>query len=425
MLDIKFIRDNLDRVRKAAKDKRSAVDLDRLLSCDDERRHLLVAVETRRAEKKRLSKEIPRLQGDEKRRLLEQLQASSEAEKADEERLTQIVAEFDHLMLLVPNVLDEDVPFGHDDQDNVEVSRWGLPPSFSFQPRDHVELGQLLDILDIERGVKLSGSRFYFLKNEGVLLEMALLRLALDLLMRKGFIPFIPPYLVKREAMEGTGYFPGGEEQAYAIEKDGLYLIGTSEVPLAAYHYDEILDEKDLPRLYAGVSPCFRREAGTYGKDTRGIYRIHQFQKVEQVVLCANDVAESERLHRFLLANAEELLQSLGMPYRVVNVCTGDLGQGQLKKFDIETYMPSRGGYGETHSCSKFHEFQARRCKIRYRDGNGGTRFVHTLNNTIIASPRILIPLLELNQREDGSVSVPEILRPYLDGRSVLEPRRK
>lgn len=427
MLDIKFIRDNAEAVKDSASKKRLAIDIDRLLSLDEQRRKLQSETEALRAQKNQLSKDIPRLAKENpeaKDAAMAQVKTIGEREKQLSTDLEVLSQEYDTLMLRVPNLLDPEVPVGKDDTENKELYRRGELPSFNFEPLDHVELGRRLDILDVERGVRISGSRFYFLKNEGALLELAVLRLALDRLVQKGFTPFLPPLLVKHEAMEGTGYFPGGEEQAYAMEKDGLYLIGTSEVPVASYHYDEILPADQLPKLYAGYSPCFRREAGTYGKDTKGIYRIHQFQKVEQVILCKNDAEESAHWHKVLLQNAEELLELLGLPYRVVDVCSGDLGQGQMRKFDIETWMPSRNAYGETHSCSKFHEFQARRLKTRYKDKDGKMQFVHTLNNTLVASPRILIPLLEIHQNADGSVTIPEVLRPYMLGKERILPRQ-
>jgi seryl-tRNA synthetase len=263
------------------------------------------------------------------------------------------------------------------------------------------------------------------LKNEGALLELAVLRFALDSLLTKGFTPLLVPQLVRDEMMVGTAYFPGGEEQAYRIEKDDLSLIGTAEVPVTAYHSDEVLPEEELPKYYAGVSACYRREAGTYGKDTRGLFRIHQFQKVEQVVLCKNDAEVSKQEHQHILHNAEEIVQGLGLPYRVVHVCGGDLGQPQVEKFDIETWMPSRNNYAETHSASRFYDFQARRLRLRYRSKAGKTEYVHTLNNTAIASPRILIPLLELNQEPDGSVRIPEVLRPYMQGQEKIERKKQ
>jgi seryl-tRNA synthetase len=248
------------------------------------------------------------------------------------------------------------------------------------------------------------------------------LRFAQDMMIQKGFIPMQVPVLVREPAMRGTGYFPLGREQSYAItnEDPAIYLVGTSEVSLTAYHMGETLEEKNLPRLYVGMSPCFRREAGTYGKDTAGLYRIHQFDKVEQVVICKNDVEESKRWHESILGNAEALLQALELPYRVVHVCTGDLGQGQAAKYDIETWMPSRNSYGETHSASRFYDFQARRLNLRYRDGQGKVHFCHTLNNTVIASPRVLIPIMELYQNADGSITVPKALRPYMNGMEVI-----
>jgi seryl-tRNA synthetase len=322
----------------------------------------------------------------------------------------------------VPNPPADHVPDGKDDTENVELRTWGTPRQFEFEIRDHVELGLLHDVMDFERAAKLAGSRTYFLKGAGALLELAVLRLALDHITSKGFMPMLVPNLVRPFAMFGTAYYPGGEEQSYQIDRDGLALIGTSEVPLTAYHASEILAEDELPRCYAGWSSCFRREAGTYGRDTRGLYRIHQFQKVEQVVVCRADEDESMSWHRQILQNSEEVLQKLELPYRVVNVCGGDLGRGQVQKFDLETWMPSRNSYSETHSASRFHDFQARRLNMRYRDSDGKVQFCHTLNNTVIASPRILIPLLETYQHEDGSIDIPEALRPYLLGLERLEP---
>jgi len=424
MLDIKFIRENPAAVKAGAAKKRMKVDIDRLLEVDEERRRLLKESETLKAEKNRASQDIASLDGAEKQAAIAAMKDVSAHIKDIESRLGPVVEEYNDLMLWVPNPPDDDVPEGESDKDNVEIRRGGTVPKFDFEPRDHVALGELLDIIDIPRGVKLAGPRSYILKNEGVLLEYATLMYALGKMMSLGFTPMIVPNLVKREAMVGTAYFPGGEEQAYSCEKDSLYLIGTAEVPVTSYHMDEILDEKDLPKHYCGVSPCYRREAGTYGKDTRGLYRIHQFQKVEQVVVCRADPEESARQHEFITSNAEDLVKDLGLPYRVVVVCGGDLGQPQKKKYDIECWMPSREFYGETHSSSKLHDFQARRLMLRYRDREGEVRFCHTLNNTFVATPRIMISILECNQRRDGSVVVPEVLRPYMGGIEVIEPKR-
>jgi seryl-tRNA synthetase len=319
-------------------------------------------------------------------------------------------------MLTVPNLAAPEVPEGETEADNVEMRRWGEPRRFDFEFKDHVELGLELGLLDFERAAKIAGSRTYFLRGTGALLEIAILRFALDHIQSKGFVPMLVPHLVRPFAMIGTAYYPGGEEQAYQVEKDGLSLIGTSEVPITSYHGMEILDEADLPKLYAGWSQCFRREAGAHGKDTRGLYRIHQFQKIEQVVVCRADEEESKRWHAAILQNSEEILQRLGLPYRVVNVCGGDLGRPQVQKFDLETWMPSREAYCETHSASRFHDFQARRLDLRYRTSEGKVVHAHTLNNTVIASPRILIPLLENYQEADGSVRIPEALQPYMNG---------
>jgi len=432
MIDLRQIRENTAAFKKGAQNKGFDVKLiDRLLEMDEALRGLKQAVEQKRSEQNAAAKKIAGLKGEEKEKAIAEMQGSKDGLKAEEEQLRVMEEEFQHLLLLMPAPALDRVPFGKTDEDNVEIRKWGEVPEFDFDIKDHVQLGEELDILDIPRGVKVSGSRFYFLKNEGALLEMAILKYTLDKLVKKGFTPMIPPVLVQYDAMMGTSYFPGGEESAYAvgvkkkrgeqIEDDGLYLVGTSEVSVTSYHSGEMLDESELPKLYAGYSNCFRREAGTYGKDTHGIYRIHQFQKVEQVVICKNDPEESAKMHQMILGNAEEVLQDLKLPYRVVDVCTGDMGQGQIYKNDIETWMPSRGKYGETHSCSTFHDFQARRLNLKYKDKDGNKQFCHTLNNTCIASPRILIPLLEIYQQADGSVAIPEVLQPYMLGMKKIE----
>jgi seryl-tRNA synthetase len=423
MLDIRFIREHPDLVRAGAQKKKMAFDLDALLHLDEQRRTLTQKGDTLRAQSNRASKQIAQLKGEEKQQAIKEMREVSAAIKTLEGEQREVEERYDDLMLLVPNPPAEDVPDGETDEDNAEIRCWGEIPCFDFEPKDHVQLGEELDLIDIPRGVKLAGSRSYFLKNEAVLLEWAVCRFTLDRLIAKGFVPMTAPQLVKDLAMIGTAWFPMGADQAYRIERDELNLIGTAEVPVTAYHYDEILSEDELPKRYAGFSTCFRREAGTYGKDTRGLYRIHQFQKVEQVVVCRNDEATSIREHEFILKNAEEIVQALKLPYRVVNVCGGDLGQAQIKKYDIETWMPGRNAYGETHSCSMFHDFQARRLKLRYRDKEGQVHFAHTLNNTAIASPRILIPIMENYQQSDGSIVVPEVLRPYMDGMERIERR--
>jgi seryl-tRNA synthetase len=425
MLDIAFIREFPDLVKVGAQKKRLYVDVDRLLAVDRERRALITVIENLRAERNRTSKAVSTSPPDKREALLAETRGITEQLRHSEAALAPLEAEFERLMLQVPNVPAPDVPEGLTEADNAEVRRWGEPPTFAFTPRDHVELGETLDLLDIRRAVRIAGSRTYYLKNEAVLLELAVLRFTLDHMVRKGYTPMLVPHLVKDEAMLGTAYFPGGEEQTYRMENDELNLIGTSEVPLTAYHYDEILSESELPKRYVGLSACYRREAGTYGRDTRGLYRIHQFHKVEQVVVCVADEQVSIDEHESIVRNAEEVLQALQLPYRVVNVCGGDLGLPQVKKYDIETWMPSRQAYAETHSASRFYDFQARRLKLRYRDRQGRTRYVHTLNNTVIASPRILIPLLEVYQQEDETVVVPEALRPYMNGLARIEKKSR
>ena len=423
MLDIRFIREQPDLVQAGARKKHIDVDVRELLAVDEQRRRLLGRVEELKAQRNRMSKEIAALEGESRQAAIAAMKEVAAESRGLEGSLRDAQAAYEALMLRVPNVPADEVPEGETDADNVVVKTWGELPQFDFTPLDHVELGERLDIIDIPRAVKLAGARTYFLKNAGALLEQAVLQFALHHMVRKGFAPFLVPHLVKDDPMVGTAYFPVGREQTYRLPEDGLNLIGTAEVPLTAYHAGEILTEGDLPSYSVGLSSCYRREAGTYGKDTRGLFRIHQFQKVEQVVLCANDAAESARQHAHILANAEEILQALGLPYRVVVVCGGDLGVPQVMKYDIETWMPGRQAYSETHSASKFHDFQARRLNLRYRAADGALRFVHTLNNTVIASPRILIPLLEVHQRADGSVAVPEALQPFMGGMAVIDGR--
>lgn len=316
---------------------------------------------------------------------------------------------------------DPKVPVGKDDGENVELKVVGTPTEFDFEPKDHVELGLALGIVDFARASKLAGSQTYILKGAGALLELAVLRFALDQVVGRGFTPMIVPTMVKYEPLFGTAYFPGGEDQTYEIPQDNLYLTGTSEVPVTAFHSGELLEESQLPIRYAGWSTCYRREAGAAGRDTKGLYRIHQFNKVEQVIICKNDVEESIEHHEFIRNNAEDILQAMEIPYRVVDVCTGDLGVGQVRKFDIEAWMPSRG-WGETHSASRFHDYQSRRMDLRYRGEDGKVHFCHTLNNTAIATPRVLIAILENNQRADGSVKIPEVLVPYMGGLTEIIP---
>ncbi|MDR0292578.1 MAG: serine--tRNA ligase [Oscillospiraceae bacterium] len=413
MLDIAFIRENPAVVKKAAADKQMPAHIDRLLALDEELREGGKKAEVLRAERNKLSREIPSLKGGERDALVERVRQIKEELAGIEAGFSKKQAEFDNLMLRVPSVPAPEVPIGAGEEDNVELRRVGEPRSFSFTPRDHVDLCEMHGLVDMQRGAKISGSRFYFLKNEAVILEMAICRYVMDTLREKGFTPMMVPQLVREGAMRGTGYFPIGYEQAYKLPEDDLFLVGTSEVSLVSYHQDEVLPLNTLPLRYAGISSCYRREAGTYGKDTRGLYRVHQFTKVEQVIFCEADDKKAEALHYEILGNAEAIMQALELPYRVCLACTGEIGIGQVRKHEIETWMPARGAYCETHSCSTMGDFQARRGNIRYRTAGGEVRYAFTLNNTAIASPRVLIPILENCQNADGSVTIPTVLRPY------------
>ena len=421
MLDLKLIRADPGAVLAGAAKKRIPIDLDRILDLDRRLRERSVVLDQLRAQQNAASHAIGKAPPAERAKLAEEQKRKKAELKASEEELQPLAKELEDLLLRVPNLPAPEVPEGKDDSENVEVKRQGEPRRFDFEPLDHVALSEAQGWLEIDRAARLAGSRNYVLRGDLSLLESATMRFALDRMVAKGFVPLTVPTLVRSETMVGTGYFPGGEEQAYRCdERDDLVLVGTAEVPVTALHAGEILDAASLPLRYVAQSSCYRREAGTYGKDTRGLYRVHQFQKVEQVVIDVADPARSLEHHRDIVANAEEILEALELPYRIVNVCGGDLGLPQVQKFDIETWMPSRNGYGETHSASRFHEYQALRLNLRYRDAEGKVRFCHTLNNTVAASARILIALLENHQRADGTVQLPAALAPYMGGRAVL-----
>jgi len=420
MLDIKYIRENIEQVKKAARDKNIKVDLDQLLALDEQRRDLMKKSEDLRMQKNEASKKIPTLGDVEKKALLLELKVVDEKQKKLEEKLAETQNEYHSLMLQVPVVPSAETPVGHDDAQNVEISKVGDVPMFDFPIKDHITLGKELDIIDNERAAKIAGSRSYILKGDGARLEYALLKYAMDFITLRGYTLMSVPVMVNRFALEGTGYFPGGEEEIYQLEKDNKYLVGTSEVALGAYYSDEILEGAQLPVRMSGISTCYRREAGAYGKDTHGLYRVHQFNKVEQFIICKGEVDESNKMFIELKNNTEEFLKNLKIPYRVLNVCTGDMGKGKYYMNDIECWMPSRNSYGETHSCSNLQDFQARRLNLRYRDSDGKIKVCHTLNNTMVATPRILIAVLENNQNADGSVNIPEVLRPYMNNQEKI-----
>lgn len=420
MLDIKFIRENKDIVIAGAKKKHIEVDIPHLISLDDKRKELQKIIDGKRAEQNTASQKIVSI-GDpvEKQKLIASMAEVKQIMQAAEGELEGVMQEWRGLMVRVPNVPDISVPDGESDADNQEVKTWGELPIFSFEPKTAAELLAMHDMVDLERGAKVAGFRGYFLKNDGVRLVWALERFVQDRFMhREGFSPMIVPSLVRREPFVGTGYLPQSEDDLYKTQ-DGDYLAGTAEVAMMGYFMDEILEKKDLPLKYFAFSPCFRREAGSHGKDEKGIFRVHEFVKYEQVILCEARHDESVKHHEELTDNSEKLLQELKLPYHVVVNCGGDIGLGQVKKYDIEAWMPSEKRYRETHSSSYFHDFQTRRLNIRYRDDDGAVKFVHSLNNTALALPRILAHIVENNQEADGSITVPEVLRAYL-GKDVI-----
>ncbi len=422
MLDIKFIRENKDIIKMGATKKHLDFDVDALIAVDDTRRALLATVEEKRAKQNEVGQKIPTATPEQKQTLVAEMTLLKEQLQIEEEQLRAVMIEWRDLMLKVPNVPDMSVPEGRDDSENVEVRTWGELPNFGFTPKSHIELMKDLDLADFERGTKIAGFRGYILKNEGALLQQAVLSYTLNELVKKGFTPMIVPSLVRKETLMGTGYLPQGEDDLYKTQ-DEDFLAGTGEVSTMSYYSDEILDKAQLPIKFIAFSTCFRREAGSHGKQTKGLYRVHEFFKLEQVVLCEASHTESVRLHEELTQNAEEILQALQLPHRVVVNCGGDLGLGQVKKYDIEAWIPSEQRYGETHSSSYFHDFQTRRLNIKYADMDGKKRLAHSLNNTAIAVPRVLIQIIENNQQADGSVLIPEVLRPYMGGKDRISPR--
>lgn len=419
MLDIKFIRENPDLIKEAARKKHISFDVEELLKIDDERKNILRQVEDFRAKQNSASDNIAQIKDE-----LEKEKAIAEMRKVKgdllekEDELKKIKERWNALMLEVPNVPDPSVPEGNSDADNQEIRKWGEIPEFGFEPKSHVELMEKLGLADFERGTKISGFRGYFLQKEAARLSMAIWQLAAEEMAEKGYEFFLAPSLVKENNLYGTGHFPQGKEDVYKTQDD-LYLSATAEIPMTGFYADEILSENDLPKKYAAFSPCFRREAGSYSKDVKGLFRLHEFFKVEQFILCKNAHQESVKWHEEITQNAESLLQKLGLPYRVVALCGAELGRAHVKTYDIEVWIPSEKKYRESHSSSYYHDFQTRRFNTRYRNREEKIRFCHSLNNTLIATPRILISLLENYQQKDGSIKVPEALQKYL-GKSVI-----
>jgi len=420
MLDLKFIRENTETVQKAIELKRSSVDLEALLKLDSEvltiKRDLQLLQEERNAH----SKKIPKASNEERPALIEQGRAIGA--KVDELKpaLNEKEEALNDILLRVPNIPSPDSPIGVDENDNVEIEKGGVLPEFSFAPRDHVEILEMNGWAEFEKIGKVCGSRSYSLRDDMMLLEMAMHRFALEKLKKKGFTLVAAPAFAREHALVGTGHFPEGRDQVYHLQEDNMYLGGTAEVQLNSLHGGDIISESDLPILYAGYSSCFRREAGSYGRDVRGLIRVHQFMKVEQFVLCKNDPEESAKWHKALLETSLEIVKELELPYRVVECCTGDMGTGKVKMFDVECWVPSEKKYRETHSCSSLYDWQARRTNTRYRDSEG-VKFVHTLNNTAIATPRILVSYIENHQQGDGSLKITEKLRPYMGGVDTIK----
>jgi len=412
MLDIKFIRENLDLVKLAAQKKRMDVDLDRLVKVDDTRRELMSAIEEKRATQNDVSDRIPQASDEERQRLIASMQNVKSELQAEEEKLRSVMEEWQGLMLQVPNIPDMSVPEGESDAENEEVKTWGEQTTFDFPAKDHVELMTMHRMVDFERGSKVHGFRGYYLLGDGARLSWAIWNYANDFFGEKGFTPMLPPAIVRKANLYGTGHLPNDADDVYHTQ-DEDYLIGTSEVSVMGYYTDEVLDRSLFPVKFLGFSPCYRREAGSHGKDTRGLIRVHEFYKLEQVVLCEASHEESVRWHEWINRNTEEFIESLEVPYRTVLNCGADLGQGQVKKYDVELWVPGEETYREISSASYFHDFQTRRFNIRYKDDGGKIRYAHSLNCTAIPTPRILVSLMENCQQADGSIAIPEKLVPY------------
>ena len=419
MLDIKFIRENKDIIKEGAKKKHIDVDIDALIEADEKRLALLSRVEYLRGEQNKVSVSMGKKIEDSLRgQLIEEMRLVKDELKEKEEDLRTVMTTWQSLMLTIPNVPDISVPDGESDSDNQEVKVWGEKPNFDFEAKDHIELMTNLKMVDFDRGVKVHGFRGYFLMGDGARLSMAIWNYALDFFSSKGLLPVIPPIIDHKENFMGTAMIPQSEEDLYKTQ-DGNYLAGTAEVPIMGMHSNEILDSKVLPLKYLGFSPCFRLEAGSHGKDVKGLIRVQEFYKMEQVVLCEANHETSVKVHEEITRNSEEFLESLGVPYHTVINCGGDLGLGQVKKYDIEAWVPKENKYRETHSASYFHDFQTRRLNIRYRDEEGKSRYAHSLNNTAVATPRILVSLVENFQQADGSIKIPKVLHKYF-GKEII-----
>jgi seryl-tRNA synthetase len=437
MQDIKYIRSNSEAFQKAIELKKINLDLNSLLSIDTERRNLLTQIETLQSQKRAASKELGKMSPEQRQEKLKELKTVDSTQESYQKQLDEIEEKFHDLMVRVPVIPAPDTPLGKDDSENVEIEKWGNPREFDFTPKDHLELGKSLGILDMERGAKVSGYRGYYVQNDGVLLMLGFMFYAVSKMSQKGYKPMIPPTLVKGDVLFGSGYFKGRKynsevDEVYSLaskdkDSEGNYvqndkfLVGTAEPSLLAYYQDEVLDLANLPMKLSGFSQCYRSEIGSYGRDTKGLYRVHEFMKVEQVVLCEADIDLANSLQDEMISISKELHQDLGLPYRQLRICSGDLSAGKYKQYDLEAWIPSRGGYGETGSSSNFLDWQSRRLNVRYKDKDGQIKHAFMLNNTALPSPRIFIAILENYQNSDGTVTVPEVLRPFV-GKDKIGP---
>ncbi len=418
MLSLDFIRNNKEKVIRAAKNKNRPVDIEKILKLDDQRRQLIAKIQSLRQERNKAGKTKPTPE------IIKRGQELKKELKKLEDQLNSVQQSLNTLLSFIPNIPLSEVPVGKDASFNKEIKRWGKIPQFDFTPKSHIELGESLDIIDLKRGAKISGFRGYFLKNEAALLQFALLWYVFNKLVKKGYMPIIAPAIVKSFTLFGSGQFPWGEQDVYQLNDKDAYLAGTAEQPVTSYFADEVLKEEELPKKFVAFSPCFRKEAGAYGKDTKGLYRLHEFWKVEQVIIAQNNLEKARLYHEELQRNSEEILEDLNLPYRRVILSTGEMGEPQIFKYDTETWMPSRNAYGETMSNSIMGDFQTRRLNIKYRKKDGKTEYCFSLNNTAIASPRILIALLENYQQKDGSILIPKILQPLVGFEKITRTKK-
>ena len=420
MLDLKFIRENADIVKKASEVKNETLDIDGLLALDKEILELKSSEQELKTQKNAISKQIPKASHEERPKFIAESKELGIKIDSLKPKLQELETKLENLMLQVPNIPSPEAPLGKSEDDNIEIKKWGELPQFDFEPKDHVEILMKNNWAEFERIAEVCGSRSYSLRNQMVLLEMAIHRFAMEKLIKKGFTLVSAPSLVREQALMGTGHFPKGRDQVYHLKEDDLYLSGTAEVQLNSLHSGQIIEKTKLPILYAGYSSCFRREAGSYGRDVRGLIRVHQFLKVEQYVICENNFEESNKWHKTLLETSEEIMQELELPYRIVECCTGDMGTGKYRMFDIEAWVPSEEKYRETHSASNLGDWQARRTNTRYRNEDGKVVHAHTLNNTAVATPRLLVPFIEIHQNKDGKVKIPNALRAFLGDSEFL-----